>query len=86
MYLKVTTPPCGARMPLTFGGSGQLNRRQLAQLKQWIERGAPDDSIWDSGEAPLEDAGADARPVADASGDQDARVEASDGGDDASGD
>jgi hypothetical protein len=41
LYLKVTSPPCGRAMPLRFGSSGPLDSRQIAQIEEWIARGAP---------------------------------------------
>jgi hypothetical protein len=49
LYLKVTSPPCGQRMPLQFGATGYLTSRQIAQMKRWIELGAPFDHVPDSG-------------------------------------
>ena len=43
LYLKVTEPPCGDRMPLLYGTSGQLDALQIEQIRLWIERGALDD-------------------------------------------
>ena len=42
LYLKVTSPPCGARMPLLYGYSGTLDPRQVDQIRQWIACGALD--------------------------------------------
>jgi hypothetical protein len=36
-------------MPLQFGATGYLTPRQIAQMKRWIELGAPFDHIPDSG-------------------------------------
>jgi hypothetical protein len=42
LYLKVTSPPCGSKMPLLYGGaSGSLDPLQIDQIKTWIEAGAP---------------------------------------------
>ena len=44
LYLKITDPPCGQRMPLIYGTtSGRLDAREVDQIREWIERGAPDD-------------------------------------------
>jgi hypothetical protein len=41
LFLKVTSPPCGARMPRTYGdASGMLDPPQIEQIRQWIEAGA----------------------------------------------
>jgi hypothetical protein len=40
LYLKITTPPCGERMPLQLGGGVPLEARRIDQIKTWIERGA----------------------------------------------
>ena len=48
VYLKVTKPPCGTRMPPPYG-TPPLDEFSVAQLRRWIERGAPNDSIWDGG-------------------------------------
>jgi hypothetical protein len=39
LYLKVTTPPCGAKMPL-FGFDASLEPRQVDQIRLWIACGA----------------------------------------------
>jgi hypothetical protein len=40
-YLKVTSPPCGSKMPLLYGdASGSLDPRQIDQIGQWIDAGA----------------------------------------------
>jgi len=42
LYLKVTSPPCGSKMPLLYGdASGSLDPMQIDQIKTWIEAGAP---------------------------------------------
>ncbi len=43
LYLKITDPPCGAKMPLLYGYSGSLDPREVEQIRQWIEAGAPND-------------------------------------------
>jgi len=41
-YLKVTNPPCGSKMPLLYAdASGSLDPRQIDQIGQWIDAGAP---------------------------------------------
>jgi hypothetical protein len=41
MYLKITNPPCGAKMPLLYGDvSGSLDPQPIDQIRQWIEAGA----------------------------------------------
>ncbi len=52
LYLKITMPPCGKKMPLMYVTSGMLDPREIEQIRQWILRGAPDD-----GATPLSDAG-----------------------------
>jgi len=42
LYLKITNPPCGSKMPLSYGTSGSLDPLQIAQIGAWIEAGAPD--------------------------------------------
>jgi|SRR5579884_1754068 len=42
LYLKVTTPPCGDKMPYN-GYTGVLDARQTGQIAGWIEAGAPND-------------------------------------------
>jgi hypothetical protein len=42
LYLKVTDPPCGSKMPILYTGViGSLDPRQIDQIKQWINSGAP---------------------------------------------
>jgi hypothetical protein len=43
LYLKVTNPPCGAKMPMLYGNAGTLDAREVAQIEEWIARGALDD-------------------------------------------
>jgi hypothetical protein len=40
MFLKITDPPCGSRMPLMYGYSGMLTDPQINQIGQWITCGA----------------------------------------------
>jgi hypothetical protein len=40
VYLKVTDPPCGHKMPY-LPDLGSLDDRAIAQLQQWIACGAP---------------------------------------------
>lgn len=42
LYLKVTQPPCGQRMPAE-GAGPPLDSRQTQQIRNWIEAGAPND-------------------------------------------
>jgi hypothetical protein len=35
-------------MPLLYGTTGQLDPREVEQIRSWIERGAPDDSVADA--------------------------------------
>jgi hypothetical protein len=39
LYLKLTEPPCGRKMPLNFNSN--LGPRALEQIRLWIEGGAP---------------------------------------------
>jgi hypothetical protein len=41
LYLKITTPPCGVRMPAGFAFSGMLPAAQIEQIREWIACGAP---------------------------------------------
>jgi hypothetical protein len=41
LYLKITAPPCGNRMPAAY--FPYLDSRQTAQVREWITRGALDD-------------------------------------------
>lgn len=40
LYQKLTTPPCGGKMPL---GGSPLTAAELDQVRSWIEAGAQDD-------------------------------------------
>ncbi|HEX4337408.1 MAG TPA: hypothetical protein VH062_15940 [Polyangiaceae bacterium] len=63
LYLKITTPPCGKKMPLMYVTSGMLDPREIEQIRQWILRGAPDDGDGDAA-ATLAEAGAPGRAEA----------------------
>jgi hypothetical protein len=39
-YLKVTSPPCGSKMPIEYGAPEYLDSRQVAQIHDWIVAGA----------------------------------------------
>lgn len=42
MYLKITNPPCGHKMPILYGDvSGSLDASAIEQVRQWIAAGAP---------------------------------------------
>jgi hypothetical protein len=41
LYLKVTTPPCGNRMPASY--FPYLDTKQTTQVHDWIARGAHND-------------------------------------------
>ena len=41
LYLKITTPPCGNRMPAKY--FPPLDAKQTAQIRDWIARGAMND-------------------------------------------
>jgi hypothetical protein len=67
LFLKITNPPCGTRMPPPFGGAPVVAPRQIDQIRRWILRGAPRDGgpddrrTWDAsvasnGAAPSTDA------------------------------
>jgi hypothetical protein len=44
LYLKITNPPCGARMPLLYGdASGMLDPLAIEQVRGWIAAGAQND-------------------------------------------
>jgi hypothetical protein len=79
LFLKITNPPCGSRMPLLYGYSGMLTDRQIDQIGQWIACGAlpggggcPSDAgafVWDgavTAEAGDADASSDVEGGADA--------------------
>lgn len=40
LFLKITNPPCGVRMPLLYTYSGMLSDPQINQIGQWIACGA----------------------------------------------
>jgi hypothetical protein len=54
LWLKLTDPPCGRKMPLLFNPN--LDPRELEQIRLWIMRGAPRRELGDAG-APGADAG-----------------------------
>jgi len=41
LYLKITTPPCGNKMPAQY--FPPLDTKQTEQVREWITRGALDD-------------------------------------------
>jgi hypothetical protein len=43
LYLKVTSPPCGSKMPIEYGAPEYLDSRQVAQIHDWIVAGAHND-------------------------------------------
>ncbi len=43
LYLKVTTPPCGAKMPRSYGSAVVLDPLSIQQIKDWIQLGAKND-------------------------------------------
>jgi hypothetical protein len=43
LVLKVTTPPCGAKMPRSYGSSMSLDPAAIQQIRDWITLGAKDD-------------------------------------------
>jgi hypothetical protein len=43
LYLKVTNPPCGMKMPIAYGAPDYLDSLQVAQISKWITAGAPND-------------------------------------------
>ncbi len=43
LYLKVTNPPCGMKMPIAYGAPDYLDSLQVAQISKWIAAGAPND-------------------------------------------
>lgn len=70
LYLKITNPPCGKQMPLSFGVSVPLDPREVEQIRQWILRGAPEV------EAAIPDASTEATPSSDATLDRAATPDA----------
>jgi hypothetical protein len=40
LYLKVTSPPCGSKMPIEYGAPEYLDSRQTTQIHDWIVAGA----------------------------------------------
>jgi hypothetical protein len=40
LYLKITNPPCGSKMPLYYDNSGMLQPADIDQIEQWILQGA----------------------------------------------
>ena len=40
LYLKITNPPCGAKMPRFYGDGGSLEPADIQQIEQWITLGA----------------------------------------------
>jgi hypothetical protein len=61
IYLKITNPPCGSRMPVEYGCSGGLDPRDIEQIRTWIACGALDGD----GGCPQEAGGADAGILTD---------------------
>lgn len=43
LYVKITEPTCGDRMPLHPDYNGMLAEAEIAQIREWIELGAPAD-------------------------------------------
>ena len=43
LYLKITNPPCGAKMPKFYGDGGSLGPVEIEQIKAWIALGALND-------------------------------------------
>ncbi len=43
LYLKITTPPCGDKMPRSYGSAVTLDPLAIDQIKEWITLGAKDD-------------------------------------------
>jgi hypothetical protein len=43
LVLKVTTPPCGDKMPRSYGSSMSLEPAAIQQIKDWITLGAKND-------------------------------------------
>jgi hypothetical protein len=61
VYLKLTHPPCGARMPYNQGCSGGLDPRSIEQIREWIACGALDgDGGCPEGAADASDGGTEA--------------------------
>ncbi|HEX3593583.1 MAG TPA: hypothetical protein VHU80_00740 [Polyangiaceae bacterium] len=66
IYLKITTPPCGKKMPLMYTTGGMLDPRDIEQIRRWIALGAPND---DGDAAVPSDASSDAAVPSDAASD-----------------
>jgi hypothetical protein len=43
LYLKVTNPPCGDKMPRSYGSAMSLDQPSIDQIKAWITLGAKND-------------------------------------------
>ncbi len=43
LYLKVTSPPCGSKMPIQYGPPSSLDPDQIRQIHDWIAGGALND-------------------------------------------
>ena len=56
VYLKITTPPCGNKMPLNYGCIGLLDPGDTEQIRQWIACGALDGGTACPGDASAADA------------------------------
>jgi hypothetical protein len=54
MYLKITSPPCGNKMPFNYGPPVILEPRQIDQVRAWIACGALDGEAGCPGEAGSE--------------------------------
>jgi hypothetical protein len=64
LYLKVTNPPCGSRMPLSYGNGVPLDAREIEQIGAWISCGALDGDAGCPVEAGADAQGADAADAA----------------------
>jgi hypothetical protein len=54
LYLKITSPPCGSKMPIVYGGPSGLAAGDIDQIRQWIACGAPDGDGGCAADGPLE--------------------------------
>jgi hypothetical protein len=59
VYLKITHPPCGNKMPLSYGCIGLLDPGDSEQIRQWIACGALDGDAGCLGDAAAPDVTAD---------------------------
>jgi hypothetical protein len=68
MYLKVTSPPCGNKMPF-LPGNPSLDPCAVVQIRQWIACGALDGDAGCAGDAGSDSGGTDAADASSEAGD-----------------